>query len=57
MGCYRLLGTQRRKEMNWLKDLFWCETWSEFFRHLGLALVLLVAVYAGLWVVMLAGEL
>ena len=45
------------QKMNWLKDLFWCETWSEFFRHLGLALVLLVAVYAGLWVVMLAGEL
>jgi len=44
-------------QMNWLKDLFWCETWLEFFRHLGLALVLLAGLWAGLWVVMIAGEL
>lgn len=43
--------------MNWLRDLFWCETWSEFFRNLGLALVLLAGFWAGLWIVLIAGEL
>lgn len=42
--------------MNWLKDLFWCDTWSEFFRHLGLASILLAGFWALLWIVAAFGE-
>jgi len=35
--------------MNWLKDLFWCETWSDFFKSLGAALLMLFGFWAFIW--------
>jgi hypothetical protein len=42
--------------MSWLKELFWCETWSEFFRNLALAIGLLITAWASIWALYIVVE-
>jgi hypothetical protein len=42
--------------MNWLKDLFFADSWSEFFQNLIVSAGLLVVFWVGLWAVMIFFE-
>ena len=42
--------------MNWLKDLFFAESWSEFFQNLIMSMGLLAGLWIGLWAVMIFFE-
>jgi hypothetical protein len=42
--------------MNWLKDLFFAESWSEFAQNLIVSAGLLAGLWVGLWAVMIFFE-
>jgi hypothetical protein len=42
--------------MNWLKNLFFAETWGEFAQNLLISAALLAGLWVLLWVVMIAAE-
>ena len=42
--------------MNWLKDLFFAESWAEFFQNLIVSSALLAGLWVGLWAVMIFFE-
>jgi hypothetical protein len=42
--------------MNWLKDLFFADSWAEFFQNLIMSAVSLVGLWATLWAVMIFFE-